>query len=151
MGFDQEQPSRITAGTADILHECVNGAHAQCPAAHILKFDLTEVVRRQTVEGRVKTHRDPFGAAGRIESGDAILLPLFDEFRRFTGTGKPLLCLLISAVAVYSGWYGLWFGGFIAYGIRLIIHIGQSIVIRKYIPALATSLLTLPLSVYFII
>lgn len=75
-------------------------------------------------------------------STEGFALAVFEEY---------ILCLLISAVAVCSGWYGLWFGGFIAYGIHLIIHIGQLIVIRKYIPVLATSLLTLPISVYFII
>lgn len=75
-------------------------------------------------------------------STEGFALAVFEEY---------ILCLLISVIAVYSGWYGLWFGGFIAYGIHLIAHIGQSIIIKKYIPALATSLLTLPLSVYFII
>lgn len=39
---------------------------------------------------------------------------------------------------------------FMAYTVHLVIHIGQSIVIRKYIPALITSLICLPISIWVI-
>lgn len=45
----------------------------------------------------------------------------------------------------------LWLGTFIAFTLHLVVHIGQAIVIRKYIPALATSILVLPASVWLII
>ena len=45
----------------------------------------------------------------------------------------------------------LWLGTFIAFTLHLVVHIGQAIVIRKYIPALATSILILPVSVWLII
>ena len=45
----------------------------------------------------------------------------------------------------------LWLGTFIAFTLHLVVHIGQAIVIRKYIPALATSILVLPVSVWLTI
>ena len=45
----------------------------------------------------------------------------------------------------------LWLGTFIAFTLHLVVHIGQAVVIRKYIPAHATSILVLPVSVWIII
>lgn len=44
----------------------------------------------------------------------------------------------------------LWLGTFIAFSLHLVVHIGQAVVIRKYIPALATSILVLPVSIWLI-
>ena len=44
----------------------------------------------------------------------------------------------------------LWLGTFIAFALHLVVHIGQAVVIRKYIPALATSILVLPVSLWLI-
>lgn len=44
----------------------------------------------------------------------------------------------------------LWLGTFIAFTLHLVVHIGQAVVIRKYIPALATSILILPVSLWLI-
>nr|UWI51698.1 HXXEE domain-containing protein [Clostridioides difficile] len=46
--------------------------------------------------------------------------------------------------------YLLWLGSFIAYTLHLVIHIGQSIIIRKYIPSLITSIICLPISIWCI-
>ena len=45
----------------------------------------------------------------------------------------------------------LWLGTFIAFTLHLVVHIGQAVVIRKYIPALATSILLLPISIWIAI
>lgn len=58
-----------------------------------------------------------------------------------------LLCLLITLLSIYYDYYLIWIGSFIAFVIHLAIHILQSIVIRKYIPALITSIILLPISV----
>lgn len=42
----------------------------------------------------------------------------------------------------------LWFIGFMAYFIHILIHIAQWIIYRRYIPVVATSLLTLPYCIY---
>ena len=38
-----------------------------------------------------------------------------------------------------------------AFALHLLLHIGQSILLRKYIPALITSILCFPISAYLII
>lgn len=57
-----------------------------------------------------------------------------------------LLCILITALSIYCENSLIWIGFFIAFIIHLAIHILQSIVIRKYIPALITSIILLPIS-----
>lgn len=42
--------------------------------------------------------------------------------------------------------YLIWLGGFIAFALHLVLHILQAIWLRRYIPALATSILCLPVS-----
>jgi len=44
----------------------------------------------------------------------------------------------------------LWLGGFIGFALHFVIHIAQSVLIRKYIPALLTSIICLPVSVWII-
>lgn len=61
-----------------------------------------------------------------------------------------VLCLVICLISWFTGFYGLWLGAFMAYTVHLVIHIGKSIVIRKYIPALITSLICLPISIWVI-
>jgi hypothetical protein len=58
---------------------------------------------------------------------------------------------LLVAITVYVFWGGpyaieLWAAVFMAFSIHLIIHIGQSIVVRGYVPGLVTSILLLPFS-----
>lgn len=60
------------------------------------------------------------------------------------------LCIAFCVMAICIGKYELWLGGFIAYAIHLVMHIGQTIVIRGHIPALATSIITLPVSIWII-
>ena len=49
-----------------------------------------------------------------------------------------------------TGFYGLWLGVFIAFTFHLVIHIGQTLVIKKYVPAVITSVICLPLSIWLI-
>ncbi len=54
----------------------------------------------------------------------------------------------IVVVTVWHAWYALWFAAFLAFFTHLIMHIGQSIVLRGYVPAVATSLLCMPYCVW---
>ena len=45
----------------------------------------------------------------------------------------------------------VWLGGFVAFALHLLLHMGQSIFLRKYIPALIPSILCFPISAYLII
>ena len=59
--------------------------------------------------------------------------------------------IIISGVSVYavlSQHYFLWMALFLAFGIHLLVHVGQFVLLRKYIPAIVTSLLCLPYAVY---
>lgn len=80
------------------------------------------------------------------------------EYEHFSTEGFALaiaeeyvLCLAITLISALSGHYGLWLGGFAAYGLHLIVHIAQSVFLRQYIPAAATSVITLPPTVIIII
>lgn len=61
-----------------------------------------------------------------------------------------ILCIAFCLMAIVTGKYALWLGGFIAYAVHLVMHIGQSIVIRSYISALVTSTIALPVSIWII-
>ena len=54
------------------------------------------------------------------------------------------------AASLYFANYLVWLGAFIAFSLHLLIHLIQSILIRKYIPALASSLVLLPPSILII-
>ncbi len=59
-----------------------------------------------------------------------------------------LLCVIICLLAVTCGLYQLWLGAFIAFIIHMFIHIIQSVLWRGYIPALITSILLIPISIF---
>ncbi len=66
---------------------------------------------------------------------------------------EELVLLLIICGLTFTGIRAfnlLWLGTFIAFTLHLVVHIGQAVVIRKYIPALATSVLVLPASLWLI-
>jgi hypothetical protein len=62
------------------------------------------------------------------------------------------LVLLLLATAYYlaDGPYALeiWTALFVAFSVHLVVHIGQGIIIRGYVPGLITSILLLPYSYY---
>ncbi len=62
-----------------------------------------------------------------------------------------ILLLIICIISRWTDFYCLWLGGLIAFTFHLAVHIIQSMVIRKYIPALATSILALPMGMLLII
>ena len=45
---------------------------------------------------------------------------------------------------------GLWFGALMGFTLHLIIHIGQAALLRRYIPSLITSLISLPPGIFLI-
>lgn len=67
-------------------------------------------------------------------------LAVYEEFIPFFG---------VSLLAYYFPneiLYGLWFGIFLSLAAHLLVHIGHSLYIRKYIPCVATSVICLPVS-----
>lgn len=61
-----------------------------------------------------------------------------------------VLCLLLTALASTGKLplLLLWYGAFAAYTFHLVVHVAQSLVLRMYVPAVATSVLLLPISLY---
>lgn len=64
-----------------------------------------------------------------------------------------ILCIAFSALAFLFDtqplWY-IWLGGFIACTLHFIIHIGQAVWMRQYIPATATSIICFPISIWIL-
>lgn len=63
---------------------------------------------------------------------------------------EMVLCLAICIISGFTGFYGMWLGTFVAYTFHLAVHLGQSIAIKKYIPAVITGMICFPLSLCFI-
>ena len=81
---------------------------------------------------------------------------LYKRFKNFTTEGFALAVMeefvvftAISLLAIYfdkSLFWNIWFGGFLGLTAHYVVHIGQALVIRRYIPALITSIICLPIS-----
>lgn len=57
-----------------------------------------------------------------------------------------LLCVITGAAAVLQS-YALWLGLLVAFTVHLVMHCVQGLLLRGYVPALATSVLCLPVCV----
>lgn len=93
---------------------------------------------------------------------------LFDRYPKITKTYKGLTHMGFSA-AVYEEFipffgvsllayyfpcqvlFALWYGIFLALTGHFVIHIGQALAIRKYIPCIITSLICLPASIVILV
>lgn len=62
-----------------------------------------------------------------------------------------LIICAITITAYMTGWYYLWLGTFIAFTIHLVIHIGQAVIFKGYVPSLITSILCLPVCTVIIV
>jgi len=82
------------------------------------------------------------------------LLPHFDNITTSSfAFGVAEEFILISTITVISymkNWYSLWIGLFIAFALHLVFHCFQALILRKYIPAVSTSIICLPLCLYII-
>lgn len=77
-------------------------------------------------------------------TSEGFALAVAEEFVVFTIIA--LLALWIDNQFVWN----VWLGAFVGLTFHYVVHIGQAIVIRKYIPALATSIICLPISIYIL-
>lgn len=60
-----------------------------------------------------------------------------------------VICLLSQFTAIFF-FQAIWFGAFVGFTLHLVIHILQAIAIKKYTPALITSIICLPISVVIV-
>lgn len=72
-------------------------------------------------------------------------LAVYEEFIPFFGIS--LMAYYFKSNVLYTVWFGL----LISLTAHFVVHIGQSIYIRKYIPSLITSVICLPISVIILI
>lgn len=68
-------------------------------------------------------------------SDPAFALAVLEEF---------ILVGLVTVLALTLQWYSVWIAIFMGFSLHLLIHIGQWMAVRKYIPVIITSLLSLP-------
>ena len=61
-----------------------------------------------------------------------------------------LLCILVTGVSIFLKIYIIWVGAFIAFSGHLLVHIIQSIIIKRYVPAIVSSIILLPISIFII-
>lgn len=61
-----------------------------------------------------------------------------------------IICIVVTGISIFWEIYIIWIGVFIAFTIHLAIHIIQSLLIRRYIPALISSIVLLPISTFLI-
>lgn len=69
----------------------------------------------------------------------AFALAVLEEF---------VLVGLVTVLALTLQWYSAWIAVFMGFSLHILIHIGQWIVVGKYIPIAVTSLLSLPYIVW---
>lgn len=69
----------------------------------------------------------------------AFVLAVLEEF---------ILVGLVTVLALTLQWYNVWIVVFMGFSLHILIHIGQWIAVRKYIPIVITSLLSLPYIVW---
>ncbi len=77
-------------------------------------------------------------------TNEGFALAVAEEFVVFT-----IIALLALWIDNHFVW-NVWLGAFIGLTFHFVVHFGQAIVIRKYIPALATSIISLPISIYIL-
>ena len=78
-------------------------------------------------------------------TNEGFALGVYEEFIPFFGVS--LLAYYFPGKILYA----LWFGIFISLVAHFFIHIGHSIYIRKYIPCVITSLISLPVSILILV
>ncbi|GAA0180942.1 HXXEE domain-containing protein [Clostridium sediminicola] len=82
------------------------------------------------------------------------LLPHFDNITTssfaFGVAEEFILISIITVVSFITNWYNLWIGLFIAFALHLVIHCFQTLIVRKYVPAIVTSIICLPICIYII-
>jgi hypothetical protein len=90
----------------------------------------------------------------RFPSFSKRLMPYFENITTSSfalGAAEEFVLIsIVTYVSYITNWYNLWIGLFIAFAIHLLMHCFQALIIRKYIPALGTSLICLPVCIYII-
>ena len=65
--------------------------------------------------------------------------------------GMFMMVCVVTVTAYLSGWYNLWFGVFLAFTLHLVSHCFPGFAFKGYVPAIATSMICLPICCYMIV
>ncbi len=68
----------------------------------------------------------------------------------FAITEQLVLSVIVCFISLKYDFFNLWLGAFIAYTVHLIVHVGQSLAISSYIPAVFTSVLEIPVCLFIV-
>ena len=67
------------------------------------------------------------------------------------GVAEEFIIISIVTIASYiTNSYIVWIGIFISFTLHLIMHCFQALIVRKYIPAIVTTIICLPICIYII-
>ncbi|OOM78582.1 HXXEE domain-containing protein [Clostridium sp. BL-8] len=81
-------------------------------------------------------------------------LPHFDNITTLSfafGVAEEFMLInIITIISYVMNWYNLWLGLFIAFTLHLVVHCFQILIVRKYVPAIVTSIICLPICMYII-
>lgn len=61
-----------------------------------------------------------------------------------------VLIIIITVISFISNRYILWTGMFVAFSFHLLLHCFQALIIKKYVPAVVTSVVCMPVCIYII-
>ena len=85
---------------------------------------------------------------------------IYDILKDTTNEGFALAVweefVVFALIALVAMWvdnqlvWNIWLGGFLGLTFHYAVHIGQTLVLRKYVPAVATSIVCLPISIYIL-
>ena len=82
---------------------------------------------------------------------------LFTHFENITTSSFALgvaeefvLIIIITVISFISKRYILWTGMFIAFSLHLLVHCFQALIIKRYVPAIFTSVVCMPVCIYII-
>lgn len=111
--------------------------------------DFEEIIFMQTWINKNRnylTHRFPVLSKKLSSHFDQITTSAFA-----LGVAEEFIIIsIITVVSYVTNWYILWIGLFITFALHLVIHCFQALVIRKYVPAVVTSIICLPFCIYII-
>lgn len=74
-------------------------------------------------------------------STEGFAFAVFEEF---------LFCIIICIISLLTNQYGIWLGGLIGCTLHFIVHMIQTLIIKKYIPAFITSIIGIPVGLFII-
>ena len=107
----------------------------------VIGFGLWTRRNKQTMDKRFPKLAQAYQKMYEPYSTEGMALAVFEIL---------ILCILICFGSILFKWYYLWIGAFIACILHFLMHIIQTIIWKGYIPAVVTSIIAVPLSIFVV-